>query len=159
MPKMQFDVTWQLFLMKTWKNYLQMKHFLSQYKKKFLSCFLLKGRPLKSWPIFRRGGEEGDGGVEMWHVSVIVEQCWRDDAPSTQEPLLSIRRSKRTSWSDGPFDKSLKIRATQLYAALAPLLTGSCAAASGCRICVPRRLPAAADSPHFQWIPNESINV
>ena len=125
-------------------------------RKSFLSCFLLKGRPLKSWPIFRRGGEEGDGGVEMWHVSVIVEQCWRDAAPSTQEPLLSVRRSKRTSWSDGPFDKSLKIRATQLYAALAPLLTGSCAAASGCSIfrppdgCRPPSIPPFSMNP--EWI-------
>ena len=159
MPKMQFDVTWQLFLMKTWKNYLQMKHFLSQYKKKFLSCFLLKGRPLKSWPIFRRGrgrrwGEwRCDMSLSLWN------SVWKRLPPSTQEPLLSIRRSKRTSWSDGPFDKSLKIRATQLYAALAPLLTGSCAAASGCRICVPPMAAGRRRFPHFQWIPNESINV
>ena len=159
MPKMQFDVTWQLFLMKTWKNYLQMKHFLSQYKKKFLSCFLLKGRPLKSWPIFRRGrgGRWGSGDVTcLCHCGTSV---WKRLPPSTQEPLLSIRRSKRTSWSDGPFDKSLKIRATQLYAALAPLLTGSCAAASGCRICVPPMAAGRRRFPHFQWIPNESINV
>ena len=83
-----------------------------------------------------------DMSLSLWN------SVWKRLPPSTQEPLLSIRRSKRTSWSDGPFDKSLKIRATQLYAALAPLLTGSCAAASGCRICVPRWLPAA-DSPIF----------
>ena len=112
-----------------------------------------------SLDLFLEGGGEGDGGGEMWHVSVIVVQFWRDAAPSTQEPLLSIRRSKRTSWSDGPFDKSLKIRATQLYAALAPLLTGSCAAASGCRICVPPMAAGRRRFPHFQWIPNESINV
>ena len=103
-----------------------------------------------SLDLFLEGGGEGDGGSGdvtcLCHCGTSV---WKKLPPSTQEPLLSIRRSKRTSWSDGPFDKSLKIRATQLYAALAPLLTGSCAASSGYSICVPRWLPAAADSPIF----------